>query len=67
MIEYWLAIGHLADADVGQDPGHPQLVVGVVDDHGHGGGAPYHQDDQQEEVGVHHRALQTRGRKLFKL
>ena len=50
----------LEPADVGQNPGHPEVVHLVVDHHGDGGGGAYHDDDQQEDVGVHSSPLKLK-------
>ena len=43
----------LEAADVGQTPGHPEIVHLVIDHHGDGGGGADHDDDGQKDVGVH--------------
>ena len=47
----------LQPTDVWQDPGHPDVAVLFIDHHGDGGGGAYHDDDCQEDVGVHGRPL----------
>ena len=48
----------LQPRDVGQHPGHPEVVHLVIDHHGDGGRGAYHNDDRQEDVGVDSRSLE---------